>query len=61
MVARPLHPLLSALSATELDVFQLVMNHQVVQLVFDRSPATDYETATALLSLSSRDYVRPQS
>jgi hypothetical protein len=41
-------------------VFQLVLNHgDDAQHVFDRSPSTDYETATApLLSLVQQGYVR---
>lgn len=54
---RPLEPLLSNLKALELDVFQLIHNHGMAQHVFDQSPATDYETATALLSLVSQGYV----
>lgn len=55
-VPKPLEPLLSTLKPLELDVFQLVLNHGVVQLIFDQSPATDYETAAAVLSLMSQGY-----
>lgn len=58
---RPLEPLLSNLKALELDVFQLIHNRGMAQHVFDQSPATDYETATALLSLISQGYVLRQS
>jgi pSer/pThr/pTyr-binding forkhead associated (FHA) protein len=53
----PLEPPLSSLKPVELDVFQLVLNHGVTQLIFDKSTATDFETATALLSLMSQGYV----
>lgn len=56
-IPTPLEPLLSNLKSLELDVFQLVHNHQMAQHVFDQSPATDYETASALLSLISQGYV----
>lgn len=56
-VPKPLEPSLSQLKPIELDVFQLVLNHGMMQHVFDRSPATDYDTATALLSLISQGYV----
>lgn len=52
-----LEPPLSALKPQELDVFQLAYNFRFVQQVFDASPATDYETATALLSLMSQGYL----
>ena len=57
-IPRPLEPPLASLKPAELDVFQLVLNHGVAQHVFDRSPSTDYETATALLSLVQQGYVR---
>jgi hypothetical protein len=57
VIPRPLDSLLSGLQPIELDVFQLVYNHGVAQHVFDKCPSTDYETATALLSLISQGYV----
>jgi pSer/pThr/pTyr-binding forkhead associated (FHA) protein len=53
----PLEQPLSALKPVELDVMQLVYNHNVTQLVFDKSAATDFETAQALLSLLSQGYI----
>ncbi|MEL6186246.1 MAG: hypothetical protein AAFU79_16600, partial [Myxococcota bacterium] len=56
-VPRPLSPGLSTLQALELDVFQLVYNHGPMQHVFDQSPATDYETARALLALLNQGFL----
>jgi pSer/pThr/pTyr-binding forkhead associated (FHA) protein len=56
-IPKPLEPSLSSLQANELDVFQLVLNKGLTQKVFDSSSATDYETATALLSLLSQGYI----
>ncbi len=56
-IPQNLEPLLSNLQPLELDVFQLVYNHRLTQHVFDRSPATDFETASAVLSLLSQGYV----
>jgi hypothetical protein len=56
-VPQPLEPALSSLKPVELDIFQLILNHGVSQLVFDKSTATDFETAQALLSLMSQGYV----
>jgi pSer/pThr/pTyr-binding forkhead associated (FHA) protein len=56
-IPKPLDPPISNLQPIELDVFQLVFNHGITQLVFDRCASTDYETATALLSLISQGYV----
>ena len=56
-VPRPLNPNLSSLKPLELDVFQLVFNHGPMQHVFDQSPATDLDTASALLSLLSQGYL----
>jgi hypothetical protein len=53
----PLVPRLSSLKPLELDIFQLVLNHGRLQHVFDQSPATDYETASALLRLLALDYL----
>lgn len=57
-IPKPLEAPLSGLQPIELDVFQLVMNFGQTQAVFDRCPSTDFETATALLSLLSQGYVR---
>jgi hypothetical protein len=56
-IPKPLESPLSNLQPIELDVFQLVMNFGVAQKVFDKCASTDYETATALLSLISQGYV----
>ncbi|MCA9550381.1 MAG: DUF4388 domain-containing protein [Myxococcales bacterium] len=57
-IPRPLEQPLSNLKPVELDVFQLVLNEGLTQHVFDRSPGTDYETASALLDLVTRGYVQ---
>jgi len=56
-IPRPLEAPLADLGAIELEVFQLCMNERAVQPVLDRSTATDYETATSLLTLLSQGYV----
>lgn len=56
-IPRPLDASLSTLKPLELDVFQLVWNEGLTQHVFDRSPATDYDTAVGLLRLLSEGYV----
>lgn len=53
----PLEPPLTSLQPTELEVLQLVHNHGRCQAVFDASAATDFETATALLTLLRERYV----
>ncbi|MCK6547264.1 DUF4388 domain-containing protein [Myxococcota bacterium] len=57
-IPRPLEPQLSNLQPNELDVFQLALNHGTMQPIFDKSSLTDYETATALLSLLSQGYLK---
>lgn len=57
-IPKPLEAALSSLKPVELDVFQLVLNHGMTQHVFDRSTATDYETASTLLSLLTQGYVK---
>lgn len=56
-IPRPLEPPLSSLEPLELDVVQIIYNHGLTQHVFDQSPATDYETATAILNLISQGYI----
>jgi hypothetical protein len=56
-IPKPLEPPLSNLQPIEIDVFQLVLNFGVAQKVFDRCASTDYETATAMLSLISQGYI----
>ena len=60
MVPRPLEPMLTSIEPLELEVFQLIYNDGVLQSVFDHSPATDYETAAAILKLMSNGYVTRQ-
>jgi pSer/pThr/pTyr-binding forkhead associated (FHA) protein len=55
---RPLDVPLSALKPAELDVLQLAFNYGVTQHLFDKSTATDFETAQALLNLITQGYVR---
>ena len=57
LIPRPLDAPLSSLGPQELDVIQLVHNLAFTQKVLDRSPATDYETAQALLNLMAQGYV----
>lgn len=57
-IPKPLEPPISALQPAELDVLQLVYNFGLTQLLFDKSPSTDLETAQALLSLISQGYVK---
>lgn len=57
LIPRPLEPALTQLSPIQLDVFQLVLGYGQMQHVFDKSPATDYETASALLDLLDRAYL----
>jgi pSer/pThr/pTyr-binding forkhead associated (FHA) protein len=59
-IPKPIEAPLSALKPNELDVFQLVWNNGLVQTIFDKSPATDFETAQALLSLMAQGYVHGQ-
>lgn len=57
-IPAPLSAALSQLKPYQLDIFQLVMNERVAQRVFDKAPGTDYQTATALLSLLRGGYVK---
>jgi len=54
----PLEKPLRELKPDELDVFQLVHNFGSVGLVFDKSSASDLETATALHSLLKKGFVK---
>jgi pSer/pThr/pTyr-binding forkhead associated (FHA) protein len=56
-IPRPLEAPLAALDPKELEIFQLVLNHGQTQAVFDKSATTDYETASALLTLVQGGYV----
>ncbi|MBI2375089.1 MAG: DUF4388 domain-containing protein [Deltaproteobacteria bacterium] len=57
IIPSPLAPPLSALKPAELDVFQHVLNHGVVDRVLDASPLTDFDTASAVLTLIDQGYV----
>jgi hypothetical protein len=56
-VPQPLDAPLGRLNALSLDIFQLAHNEGRVGRVLDRSPATDYETASALLELLTGGYL----
>jgi hypothetical protein len=59
-IPRPLPGLLSTLPPRELDVFQLVYDCSRMDHVLNRSPATDFETAAALLRLMDLGFVHPR-
>jgi pSer/pThr/pTyr-binding forkhead associated (FHA) protein len=56
-VVNPLAVPLRQLTAVELDIFQLVLNHGGVGEVLDRSELSDLETYQTLQSLVEREYV----
>lgn len=56
-VPQPLDAPLGRLNALSLDIFQLAHNEGRVDRILDRSPATDYETASALLELLTGGYL----
>jgi hypothetical protein len=56
-VPRPLDPKLSALRPLEVDVFQLAYNHEQLAVILNQSPATDLETAKAILALIEGGYL----
>jgi pSer/pThr/pTyr-binding forkhead associated (FHA) protein len=56
-IASPLEAPLKDLKPTELELLQLIHNVGRMPLVLDRSPRTDLETATGLLSLMQKGYV----
>jgi len=58
LLSVPLGPALRALSPLELDVLQLALNHQQLAAMLNKSPATDLETAKAVLKLVQGGYVR---
>ncbi len=53
----PLTPKLAALSASELETVQLVLNHGVLGDVVDHTPGTDHEAYTNLKKLLEQGYV----
>ncbi len=57
-LAVPLVAPLRALSAEELDLLQLIVNHGSLQAVLDRTAAPDLEVAQTMVSLLKRGYVR---
>lgn len=57
-VVHPLEPALTDLADDELDVFQLALNHREVGRILDRSPSSDLDTATSLVSLLGRGYLQ---
>lgn len=50
-VPRPLEPKLTAISQLELEIFQIAYNHEQLATILNQSPATDLETAKAVLHL----------
>lgn len=57
-VPRPLSPSLAELSAEELEVFQLALNHEFFQPILDGSPYSDLQTGTLVKGLLDRGYLR---
>ncbi len=58
VVPNPLEPRVRNLSPDELDVFQLAHNHGVLLEVFNKSQATDLQTAQMVLKLLGNGYLR---
>jgi hypothetical protein len=58
VLPRPLRARLRDLGPVELDTLQLALNLGVISAVIDKSPATDFETARALLRLIESGYLR---
>ncbi len=56
-VPRPLDPKLSALPPLELEIFQLAYNHEQLATILNHSPATDLETAKAVLHLLAAGFL----
>jgi hypothetical protein len=56
-IPHPLVPPLRDLSPLELDVLQAAYNHLYVSAVFNKSPATDLDTAKAIVRLIEAGYV----
>jgi pSer/pThr/pTyr-binding forkhead associated (FHA) protein len=54
---RPLRPALSDLSAEELDVLQLALNHGRVEAIMNRSPSSDAQTSQVLVKLLQAGYL----
>lgn len=58
LLPHPLTPALRELSPLELDVLQLAYNHQHLATILNQSPATDLDTARAVLNLMEAGYLR---
>jgi hypothetical protein len=58
LLPHPLLPALRELSPLELDVLQLAYNHQHLATILNQSPATDLDTARAVLNLMEAGYLR---
>jgi hypothetical protein len=58
LLLHPLVPSLRELSPLELDVLQLAYNHQHLATILNQSPATDLDTARAVLNLLEASYLR---
>ena len=56
-VPTPLAGRLRDLSPAELDTFQLVLDHGLMQKVFDHYPGSDLECAHTLIALMKREFV----
>jgi hypothetical protein len=56
-VPTPLAGRLRDLSAEELDIFQLVLDHGMVQAVLDHYPGSDLEAAQGILNLMQREFI----
>jgi pSer/pThr/pTyr-binding forkhead associated (FHA) protein len=57
-IALPLEPPLRDLSAEQLDLIQLVLNHGTMQGVLDKSPLSDLEVCQGLVMLLKKHYVQ---
>src|SRR5262245_39774711 len=58
LLPHPLTPSLRELSPLELDVHQLADNHLPLATILNQSPATDLDTARAVLNLLEAGYLR---
>lgn len=56
-IPKPLIPKLSELSAHELDVLQLIMNHSTLGQVVDRAASTDLDVTNILFDLMDKGFV----
>jgi pSer/pThr/pTyr-binding forkhead associated (FHA) protein len=58
VLARPMAPMLNALSERDLDLLQVAHNAGSVEAALDQSPDTDLDTAKRLLALIDGGYLR---